>query len=123
MTLMATIPDVRSDLDGAAAIAGRGLAASTGLVRDAHAAIADRVFRLTGPSAAPVRLAHRGISTGVYAAVGGGLRATSYAAGRVAGALAARRLPAAGYVPLTDRVRGNVVVGAINGAWGDSLDR
>jgi pimeloyl-ACP methyl ester carboxylesterase len=120
---MTTTAGIRSDLDGAATIAGRGLAASTGLVRDIHSAIADRVFGLTGPSATPVRVMHQGISRGVYAAVGGGLRATSYAAGRVAGVVASRRGPAAEYVGLTDRVRGNVVVGAINGAWGDRLDR
>jgi pimeloyl-ACP methyl ester carboxylesterase len=120
---MTSAGDVKTDLGGAAAITGRGLAATTGLVRDLHSAFAGRVFGLTGPSAVPVRVMHEGISRGVYAAVGGGLRATSYAAGVVAGAVVARRTPAEAYVPLADRVRGNVVVGALNGAWGDSLVR
>jgi pimeloyl-ACP methyl ester carboxylesterase len=118
-----TSADIKTDVRGAAAITGRGLAATTGLIRDLHSAFADRVFDLTGPPAAGVQVLHNGISRGVYAAVGGGLRATSYAAGRVAGTVASRRTPAADYVPLTDRIRGNIVVGALNGAWGDSLIR
>jgi hypothetical protein len=117
-----TTADVRSDADGIAGLAGRGLAASTTVIRDLHAALADRVFRLTGPTAAPVKVMHQGISKGVYATVGGGLRVSSLAAGRVAGAVVSRRR-AEGYVGIADRVRGNVVVGALNGAWGDHLDR
>jgi pimeloyl-ACP methyl ester carboxylesterase len=120
---MTTAADIKTDLGGAAAITGRGLAATTGFVRDVHAAFAGRVFTLTGPAATPVRVMHEGISRGVYAAVGGGLRATSYAAGRIAGVVASRRSPESAYIPLADRVRGNIVVGALNGAWGDSLDR
>jgi pimeloyl-ACP methyl ester carboxylesterase len=116
-----TSADLKTDVRGAAAITGRGLAATTGLIRDLHSAFADRVFGLTGPPAVPVQALHNGISRGVYAAVGGGLRATTFAAGRVAGAVASRRTPETDYVPLTDRVRGNIVVGALNGAWGDSL--
>jgi pimeloyl-ACP methyl ester carboxylesterase len=118
-----TSADVQTDVRGAAAITGRGLAATAGLIRDLHSAFADRVFGLTGPPAAPVQVLHNGISRGVYAAVGGGLRATSYAAGQVAGVVASRRTAATDYVPVTDRVRGNIVVGALNGAWGDSLLR
>ena len=56
----------------------------------------------------------------MYAAVGGGPRAASYAAGQVSGSAAARRRPAADYVRLADRPRSDVVVGAFNGAWGDT---
>jgi pimeloyl-ACP methyl ester carboxylesterase len=115
-----TTGEIRSELDGVATIAGRGLAASTTLIRDVHQAIAQRVFRLTGPAATPVRVMHQGLSSGVYAAVGGGLRVTSYTAGKLAGAVAAQRNPE-DYVPLADRIRGNVVIGALNGAWGDQL--
>jgi pimeloyl-ACP methyl ester carboxylesterase len=118
---MTTAADVRSDLGGAAAITGRGLAATTRLVRDVHSAFADRAFGVTGRPAMPARVLHDGISRGVYAAVGGGLRATSYAAGLVAGTVVSRRTADTAYTPLADRVRGNIVVGALNGAWGDSL--
>ena len=115
-----TTADIKSELDGVATIAGRGLAASTTLVRDVHQAIAERVFRMTGPAAAPVRVMHQGLSSGVYAAVGGGLRVTSYTAGKLAGVVATQRNPQ-GYIRLADRTRGNLVIGALNGAWGDQL--
>jgi pimeloyl-ACP methyl ester carboxylesterase len=113
----------RSDANAAAAIAGRGLAATTTAIGDIHAAISHRVFALTGKPAIPVRLMHNGISRGVYAAVGGGARAASYAAGQVVGAVSSQRQRPAGYVRLSDRPRTDLVVGAINGAWGDSFVR
>jgi pimeloyl-ACP methyl ester carboxylesterase len=115
--------DARVDANGAAAIAGRGLAATTAAIGEIHTAIAARVFSLTGRPAAPVRVVHDGISKGVYAAVGGGARVASYAAGQVAGAVATRRQRTADYLRLTDRPRGNAIVGALNGAWGDTFAR
>jgi hypothetical protein len=107
-----------ADLRGAADLGGRGLAATTALIRDTHVAIARRAFTLSGPAARPVHVAHDAISTGVYAAVAGGARVVAMAAG-VAAAARARTDPA--YRRLTDRPRGNAVVGAVNGAWGDRL--
>jgi pimeloyl-ACP methyl ester carboxylesterase len=89
-------------------------------VRDTHVAIARRAFTLTGPAARPAHLAHDTISRGVYAAVGGGARIAGVAGGTVAAMRAARR---SSYRPVTDRPRGNVVVGAVNGAWGDRLSQ
>jgi pimeloyl-ACP methyl ester carboxylesterase len=111
--------DAGSEARAAAAIAGRGLAATTAAIGDVHAAIAARVFTLTGRPAAPVRVAHDGISKSVYAAVGGGARVASYAAGLVA----ASRARAVDSVRLSDRARAGVVVGALNGAWGDTFAR
>jgi pimeloyl-ACP methyl ester carboxylesterase len=105
----------------AATIAGRGLAATTKGIGDIHAAISRRVFTMTGRPSIPVRLMHDGISRSVYAAVGGGARAATYAAGHVAGAVASQRARAAGYVRFADRPRSELVVGALNGAWGDTF--
>ena len=95
-------------------LAGRGLAATAALVRDTHLAIAERAFRLSGRAAAPAQATHDLISRGVYATVGGGLRV----AGAVVGTVAAAR---GGAAAIADRPRGNLVLGALNGAWGDRL--
>src|SRR3954452_6672300 len=107
-----------ADVREVGTLAGRGGAAATGLVRDIHVAIARRAFALTGPAARPAHLAHDTISRGVYAAVGGGVRLAGLAGGTVAAVRAAGN-PA--HRPVTDRRRGNIVVGAVNGAWGDRL--
>ena len=110
-------PDT-NDVYEAAVLAGHGVAAATTMIREAHLAIAARAFRLSGPAAKPVHLVHHAISVGVYRTVGGGLRLAAAGAGRVAATRAAldpsRR-------PLAETPRGNVVVGALNGAWGDRL--
>ena len=107
-----------SDVRAAGALAGRGLAATTSLIRDTHVAIARRAFRLSGPAARPAHVTHDAISRAVYGAVGHGLHAAAWGAGHVA---ALRRATDPTYRPLIDRPRGNAVVGALNGAWGDRL--
>jgi pimeloyl-ACP methyl ester carboxylesterase len=115
--------DALTDAKAAAVVAGRGLAATTAAIGDIHGAIAKRVFTLTGRPAAPARLMHDGISRSVYAAVGTGARAASYAAGQVVGRINAERERGIGYIRIADRPRGDIVVGALNGAWGDHLLR
>jgi hypothetical protein len=119
MAGMADRPDT-ADVRAAIALAGRGVAAATTMIRDVHVALARRAFTLSGPPAKPVQLMHDAISTTVYAAVGGGARAAAAATGL---AVAARAATDPAYLPLSQRPRGNVVIGAINGAWGDWLDR
>jgi hypothetical protein len=112
------MPADTRDLRDAARLGGQALAGVTTAIRDTHLAIARRAFTLTGPPARPVQLVHDTISTGVYGAV----RATMSAAAVVGGtAVAARRAASTTYRPIADRPRGDVVVGAINGAWGDRL--
>jgi hypothetical protein len=106
------------DLREAVVLGGRGLAATAALVRDTHVAIARRAFTLTGPAARPAHIAHDTISTGVYGLVVGGARMAAQVAGTLAATRAGR---APSYRRLTDRPRGNAVIGAINGAWGDRL--
>src|SRR3954453_17800181 len=106
------------DLRDAARVGGGALAGAAGAIRDTHLAIARRAFTLTGPPARPVQLVHDTISTGVYGAV----RATLSGAGTMGGAaVAARRAASPSYRAIADRPRGDVIVGAINGAWGDRL--
>ena len=109
-----------SDLRAAVALGGRGVAATTGMIRDLHLAIARRAFTLSGPPAAPVRLVHDGISRTVYAAVAGASRAAAAATGVL---VATRAAADSSYRPLAERPRADVAIGALNGAWGDQLAR
>src|SRR3954470_1598888 len=112
------MPADTRDVKDAARLGGIALAGVAGAIRDTHLAIARRAFTLTGRPAKPVHLVHDTISTGVYGAV----RVTMSAAARVGGsALAARRATTPSYQPIADRPRGDLIVGAINGAWGDRL--
>ena len=88
-----------------------------GTVRDVHRAWADRAFglidRATGGSASVPQRLHDRISAGVYAGVGGGLRATA------AGLRAAERR---GLGPrLQERPAGRHFLSAVNGFLGDRL--
>lgn len=79
--------------------------------------MANRAFGAVGPVATPVKLAHDTISTGAYAAVrgiGGGLARTA----GTAAALAQR----AGAPPLTDSPALAPALGALSGAFGDTLE-
>src|SRR3954451_24646914 len=109
-----------SDLRAAVALGGRGVAATTTMLRDVHLAIARRAFGATGQAGRPARLLHEGISQVVYAAVGGGARVAATATGV---AVAARAATDPAYRPLAQRPRGNVAISALNGAWGDLLSR
>ena len=108
------------DLRDAARLGGQALAGVTSAIRDTHLAIARRAFTLSGPPGKPVKLVHDTISTGVYGAVRVALSSGVRAGGT---ALATGRAAGSSYRPLADRRRGNAVVGAINGAWGDRLAR
>ncbi len=88
-----------------------------GTVRDVHRAVADRVFSATGRATAGTstlpRLVHDGITAGVYAGVGAGLKAATV------GLRAAERR---GVGPrLQARPAGRHVVSAVNGLLGDRL--
>ena len=109
-----------SDLRATVNLAGRGVAAATTMIRDLHLGIAGRAFGISGRPARPAHLLHDAISTSVYAAVGAGARVAAAATGV---AVAARAATDPSYRPLAERPRGNVVLGALNGAWGDWLDR
>lgn len=97
-------------------LAGDAAAGLAAQVRDVHGGVADRVFGLLGPTAAPVRLVHDRIATGVYGSVyalaGGLVRGGAFAYGLTRDER---------HGSLADRARGRAVLGAVNGAWGDRL--
>jgi pimeloyl-ACP methyl ester carboxylesterase len=97
-------------------------AAVRGFVRgihDVHTAVAARVFDLVGPSGAAVQVVHDGVARLTYQAVGAGLNA----AGKAGGLVAAERARTAGTPRLADAPRARQVVGILNGAHGDLLER
>jgi pimeloyl-ACP methyl ester carboxylesterase len=87
----------------------------TDAVRDTHRAFADRAFGLTGPFGTATRAMHHGISTIVYGSVRTGVATGAAAAGVLAAAGGPRG-------SLRATPRGRLLLGAVNGAWGDHLD-
>src|SRR5829696_7330751 len=108
----------RDELKAAGELAGEAFGGAGAIVRDVHRGVAGRVFRVLGAGAAPVRVAHDGISAAVHASVRAGLRAVPTGGGR---ALALNAPPDASR--LADTPRGVFALGAINGMWGDRLAR
>jgi pimeloyl-ACP methyl ester carboxylesterase len=110
-----------NDVHEGATVAGAGALAADyaerlllGTVRDVHRAVGSRVFGLTGPAAAPVRVVHDGISRGVYGLLGSALRA---------GGACLRRADRRGRGgPPIQRVRaGRRTAAIVNGLIGESL--
>ncbi len=99
-------------------LAGEAAGGLTSTVRDTHRAIARRAFRSVGPAALPVRVVHDGIAETVYGIVGALSRATLRGGVR---ALGASERP--GGKSLRDGAGGRRVLGALNGAFGDTLHR
>ncbi|MGZ4276361.1 MAG: esterase/lipase family protein [Solirubrobacteraceae bacterium] len=93
---------------------GRAMAGIGGV----HLAIADRVFKAVGPGGLPARVAHDAISKSVYATLRGG----AGLAGAGAGAAVALRRGAEAH-PLSTTRGGSLVIGALNGLYGDTLER
>jgi pimeloyl-ACP methyl ester carboxylesterase len=108
----------RTDVEAVGALAGDALAAGGKLVKDMHEGIASRPFNALGPWAAPVRLIHDGVSKAVYARVQGSLRDAAEGGARAA----ARQVPVDGR-PIGAGPRGSLVLGALNGFYGDHLAR
>jgi hypothetical protein len=105
------------------AVAALGAAALRGTVhtiRDVHGAVAERVYRRLGVLGLPSRFGHDLLARGVYTAVAGSLSAGAAAGGGVAARFVQRRVAPDGS-RLSDRPRGNVLVGIINGGLGDRL--
>src|SRR3954452_639005 len=85
-----------------------------GGIGDVHRAIAERVFRATGPAAAPVRAIHGAVAEASYSAVRAGFGWT----GRLVAAAVADRAP-----ELSSTPRGAALVAAVQGLRGDVLER
>lgn len=98
-----------SELGALADLAADGFGGAVTRVEELHRAIAGRT------PGGPPRAAHDAIADGVYALVRGG--------GRFVGGGFAAAVRAGGVGPrvLSDRPRGRLVQGALNGVWGDRL--
>jgi pimeloyl-ACP methyl ester carboxylesterase len=106
----------RDELRALGSLAGEAAAGITGQARELHEGIAARVFRALGPPAMPVRVAHDRISAGAYAA------ASALSGAVVKGGAAAASFARPEDAPsIAEAARGRVVLGAINGMWGDRL--
>jgi pimeloyl-ACP methyl ester carboxylesterase len=99
-------------------LAGEAAAGLAAQIRDVHRGIAGRVFGVLGRPAEPARVVHDGITTAAYAGAraltGGLVRSGGFAYGLTRDSRASS---------LEDTVPGRLVVGAINGACGDRLER
>jgi hypothetical protein len=108
----------RDELRALGSLTGDAAAGIASQARDVHEGIAARVFGALGPPAAPVRVIHDRVSAGAYTA------ACALTGALVKGGAAAASLARPADAPsLQDAPRGHVVVGAINGMWGDRLHR
>ena len=107
-----------TEVKAAGDLAGDVLAGAGTIVGDVQRGVSRRVFGALGVVAAPVRVVHDGITGAVHASVRTGLRAVPHGGGRALAALAApagRRL--------ADTPHGSIALGALNGMWGDRLER
>ena len=90
----------------------------TGGIGDVHRAVAGRAFRASGRGALPARVLHEAISNGVYAGLGGATRLAGVAADTGLGRRAVRDGRRLSVSP-----QGALLVGALNGLIGDTLER
>jgi pimeloyl-ACP methyl ester carboxylesterase len=107
-----------SEVKAAGELAGEALSGAAGIVGDIHRGVSQRVFGMLGPVAAPVRLAHDGIASVVNASVRTGMRAVPSGGGRALALTAPRNAPS-----LADDPRGALALSALNGMWGDRIER
>jgi pimeloyl-ACP methyl ester carboxylesterase len=106
----------KDEVEGLSELAGDAFAGTVERVQDMHEGVAGRVFDQIGPLASPVRLLHDGIARGVYETI----RILASPAIRTSGrALAATRATEARSIEA--QTRGRIALGALNGAFGDSL--
>lgn len=108
----------RDELTALGELVADGAAAGAAQIREMHMGIAERVWRGVGPMGVPIRLVHDRLAGAGYAAARELTRAT------VRGgidALARVRPPSDS--SLEDAPSGRAIVGALNGVWGDTLDR
>jgi hypothetical protein len=104
-----------SELGALTELAAEGLAGAVTRVQELHEAVARRSFGPTGAAAGAPRAAHDAVAGAVYSGVRG-------AGTLLVGALA-RAAHAAGGTQLSDHPGGRLAQGALNGVWGDRLER
>lgn len=105
------------ELHAGGALLGDVLGEAVGVVRDVHRAIAGRVFGALPSRAAPVQLVHDAVAAAAY----GTVRAAHTVVPRAGGLVAAPF--AADDRSITSMPAGRLAVGALNGLWGDHVER
>src|SRR4051794_9115809 len=93
------------------------LASAAGGIGDVHRAVADRIFRLTGPAATPARAAHDTISGAIYEGLKTGVSLTALGADAVLG----KREPQGDGRGLSSHPRGALAIAILDGLIGDKL--
>lgn len=106
----------RDELSALGDLAGIAASSIAEQAHDIHATVAARVFRRLGPSAIPVRAIHDRVSEAAYAGAAGLTGAIVRGGTRELGSTRPE-----GARSIDDTTSGRLVVGAINGAWGDAL--
>src|SRR5947209_17734912 len=97
-------------------LAGAAAAGLAGQIQDMHQGIAQRAFEAVGPGATPVKLVNDRVAEAAYRAARG-LSASAVRAGAIAlGRARPHDAPSFEQAPA-----GRVVIGALNGAFGDTL--
>ncbi|MGY2128615.1 lipase family alpha/beta hydrolase [Blastococcus sp. SYSU DS0617] len=104
------------EVQGAAELARLTLRGGATRVREVHEGIADRVFGAVGPVGRPVKVWHDAVAGLSYAGVGLALGLGARAVGRAAARRASGR-------DLDEERRGRLVLGVLNGAHGDLVQR
>jgi pimeloyl-ACP methyl ester carboxylesterase len=99
-------------------LAGEAAAGATKQIHELHTGVARRVWRRVGPAALPIKLAHDRIASRAYDAAGDLTRSVARA-----GAYAASKAQAADAPSIQRSPAGRAVLGALNGAFGDTLVR
>ncbi len=94
------------------------VAGTTERVKEFHAGISRRVFGLLGPPALPVRTVHDAIAGLAYTGTRGATKAALTAAALTASAAVPADVPS-----LAESAGGRRLLGALNGAVGDRLER
>lgn len=108
----------RDELNALGDLAGIAAASVANQVRDTHTGIAGRVFGRLGPSATPARVIHDRVSAAAYSGAAGLTGAIVRGGARAAGMTRPGDAPS-----IQDSASGRLVAGALNGAWGDALER
>lgn len=106
------------ELRAGGALVGDTLGQCVRVVRDVHQAVAGRVFGSVTHAAAPVQLLHDAIAGTAY----GTTQVAHVVLPRIGAAAAAPFAPADA-PSLSARPAGRLALGAINGLWGDRLER
>jgi pimeloyl-ACP methyl ester carboxylesterase len=108
----------REEITALGELAGDAAAGAARQIHNMHTGIADRVWKRVGPASLPVRIAHDHIARGAYSAATNLTRAVVRAGAHAASATHRADAPSIERSPV-----GRVVVSALNGAFGDTLER